>query len=101
VGAQYVPSFGLLAILGVHFIQWTWNYVFVILLTGLGFIRERVAIVISFGVLNVILSVGLTFSFGLIGVVVGLFVSMLITQSWFLTWVIFKRAHWIFDKKAA
>lgn len=98
VGAEYVPPMILLAILALQFIQWTWNYVFAILLTGLGFIRERVGIVLVFGVLNVILSVALTQKFGITGIAASLFVSMLLTQTWFLAWVIFRRAHWVFDK---
>lgn len=97
VGAEYVPSLGLLAILFAQFIQWTWNFVFVILLTGLGYIRERMLIVLAFGVLNVILSVMLTNSFGLIGVAAGLFLSMLLTQTWYLPWAIFRKAAWIFQ----
>lgn len=101
VGPEYVPPTSLLVIFIAQFIQWTWNYVFVVLITGLGFIRERTAIVLVFGFLNVALSILLARYFGIIGVAIAMFIAMLLTQTWFLIWITYHKAQWIFRLKSA
>jgi O-antigen/teichoic acid export membrane protein len=96
VGPEYVPPNILLVVLVAQFIQWTWNYVFVILITGLGFIRERTGIVLVFGFLNIALSALLVRHLGIVGVAVALFVAMLLTQTWYLIWITYRKARWIF-----
>jgi len=96
VGPDYTPSIGLLIFLVLLFIQWTWNFVFVVLLTGLGLIRERTLSVIAFGFINILLSVVLTSHFGVIGVVLSLLISMAMTQTWFLLYSAHKKSRWLF-----
>ena len=97
VGPEYVPPIFMSLIFTIQFIQWTVNYVFVILLTGLGFIRERTGIVLVFGLFNILFIVVFTNIFGLIGVALGLFFAMFLTQTWFLPWITFKKAKWLFE----
>ena len=95
-GPEYIPSTGFVGVLILLFIQWSWNYVFVVLLTGLGLIRERTVIILCFGVLNVIVSTVLTNHIGMNGIAVGMFTTMLLTVTWSTSWAVHKRARWIF-----
>jgi O-antigen/teichoic acid export membrane protein len=97
-GEAVVPSSAFNWTLVAHFIQWSWNYVFVILLTGMGLIRERVQSVWLLGPVNIFMSIILANAFGTTGLVVGMALAMLFTQSWFLLWVTFKKLPWIFNK---
>ncbi len=100
VGFQYVPSWPFVFALACLFIQWTWNYVFVVLLTALGFIWFRVLSVIAFGILNVILDILLIRRFDVFGVAVGMNLAMLLTQTWGLLFIVHRYCKWAIHKKA-
>jgi O-antigen/teichoic acid export membrane protein len=95
-GQPYVPSFLMAWLLALLFVIWSVNFVFVILLTGLGHIRERTYSVLAFGVINLALAIPFANLFGVTGIVVALLVAMTATQTWYLPWVLYHRERWVF-----
>jgi O-antigen/teichoic acid export membrane protein len=95
LGAAFRPSSLLLFIFGVHFLQWTFNTVYMSAATGLGYLRERAVMVIALGTINMALSIVGAALWGLVGVGAAQLVSMAATQTWYLPYLLRRRAPWL------
>lgn len=82
----------------LHFTQWTCNYAFVVVVTGLGMIRRRLeSVVMLSGVTLILTPLGIA-GFGVVGGGAAVAIAMATTQTWFLPWILFREARWIFAK---
>jgi len=82
VGPDYVPQPLLVWLFVLHFIQWTWCYNWGILITGLGFVRQRTPIQLLWGGLNVGLMIFFGRAWGLIGFAIGMCFALVLTEVW-------------------
>lgn len=99
-GPEYRPSYLFCIILAIHFTQWSLNYVFSVLLTGLGYIWPRVWIVVILGCFNIVLSVAFTRTGGVAGLAVAALLAMAMTQTWYLPFFARRHAAWLFIRNS-
>jgi O-antigen/teichoic acid export membrane protein len=82
VGASFVPPLLLTSLLAAHFVQWAWSFSWGVLLTGLGLIREKVLILLVYGVVHVAALVFFGRALGLVGYAIGMLVAMALAVTW-------------------
>jgi O-antigen/teichoic acid export membrane protein len=95
LGPALRPPSPLLLIFALQFFQFTFNTVCMAAVTGLGYIRERAGIVVALGVVNLALTVLGARLWGLLGVGVAQLVAMMVTQTWYLPYLLRSRAPWL------
>ena len=95
-GEVHVPL-AVTIILALHFAQASSNYAQMVVITGLGLVRQRVASVIGLGVIGFALNVVLVPPFGVTGVVVAMAAAMVATQTWYLPHVLHRHAPFLRD----
>jgi O-antigen/teichoic acid export membrane protein len=100
LGPAFRPSSLLMIVFALHFLQWTFNTVCMAAATGLGYLRERAMMVIALGLTNVVLSVIGARLWGLVGVGVAQLASMTVTQTWYLPYLLHRRAPWLYAQRA-
>lgn len=95
LGPGLRPPSLLLIILALQFLQLTYNTVYMTAVTGLGYIRERAATVVVLGVVSLPLTVAGARLWGLPGVGFAQLVAMMVTQTWYLPYLLRQRAPWL------
>jgi len=95
LGPALRPPSLLLLIFALQFFQFTFNTVSMAAVTGLGYIRERAGMVVALGVVNLVLTVLGARLWGLLGVGVAQLVAMMVTQTWYLPYLLRTRAPWL------